>query len=251
MRDASSFEALCRASHPSDGGIGTLREKTLHRVLKNWIEPRTCCREQPFSGFVVDILNEDGVTEIQTRGFFALRRKLEVLLSQTQVRVIFPLPAQRWIRWADPETGELSPRRLSPRRGDFFDAFYELMHVAPLLGHPQLTVELLLIDAEELRLCNGWGKGGKRGATRIELLPSRWPVNASCTPHRTMPRCCPPDCRILLPAPRCGPRQGEAKPSAAGRSIRWRGPVRLNGWKNRACVALRPYCALRRDGRMW
>lgn len=191
MRDAAKFEALCRASHPSDGGIGTLREKTLHRVLKNWIEPRTCCREQPFSGFVVDILNEDGVTEIQTRGFFALRRKLEILLSQTPVRVIFPLPARRWIRWADPETGELSPRRLSPRRGDFFDAFYELMHVAPLLGHPQLTAELLLIDAEELRLCNGWGKGGKRGATRIELLPLA--LAGQCELHA------PQDYAALLP----------------------------------------------------
>ena len=171
MRDAAAFKALCQQEHPSDGGIGTLREKTLHRVLKNWIEPRADCREQPFAGFVVDILNEEGVTEIQTRGFFSLRHKLEQLLEQTPVRVVFPLTARRWIRWADPETGALSPQRLSPKRGIFLDAFYELVHIAPLLGHPNLTLELLLIDAEELRLRCGRGADGKRGAVRIELLP--------------------------------------------------------------------------------
>lgn len=210
MRDAASFAALCQMEQPPDGGIGTLREKTLHRVLKHWIEPRADCREQPVAGFVVDILNEDGVTEIQTRGFFSLRRKLERLLGETPVRVVFPLAARRWIRWADPETGVLSPRRLSPRRGSYLDAFYELTHLAPLLNHPNLTLELLLIDAEELRLRCGWGNGGKRGAVRIELLP------LALAGHRVLRQ--PQDYAGLLPDTLADPFTCAQLRKAAGRS---------------------------------
>lgn len=170
--DRERFDALCRSGGAApDGGIGTLGEKRLHQLLKLYFEPRAACREQPCAGFVADILNEDGITEVQTRNYFALQRKLAVFLPLGPVRVVLPLPARKWVCWIDPDTGELSPRHLSPKRGCAFDAFYELQHIAPLLGAPGLTLDLLLFDADELRLRDGWGGGGKRGSTRFELRP--------------------------------------------------------------------------------
>ena len=61
-------------------GIGTLGEKTLHAVLKNYFEPNAANHEIKVGGFVADIVNDKGVTEIQTRSFDRLKRKLSTFL---------------------------------------------------------------------------------------------------------------------------------------------------------------------------
>lgn len=38
--DKERFDALCLQEQAADGGIGTLGEKRLHRVLKVYFEPR-------------------------------------------------------------------------------------------------------------------------------------------------------------------------------------------------------------------
>ena len=63
------------------GGIGTLGEKTLHAILKHYLEPVTENHEIRIGTFVADIANEDGVIEIQTANFNKLRTKLERFLG--------------------------------------------------------------------------------------------------------------------------------------------------------------------------
>ena len=60
-------EALEKAENAmrERSGIGTLGEKTLHAAVKFYIEPDSACHEVPHLGFVADILNADGVTEIR------------------------------------------------------------------------------------------------------------------------------------------------------------------------------------------
>ncbi len=43
--------------------------------------------------------------------------------------------------------------------------------MAPLLGHPHLTVRLVLLDLDEYRRRDGWGREGKRGSHRLERIP--------------------------------------------------------------------------------
>lgn len=169
--DLERFAALCRQQQPPDGGIGSLGEKQLHRVLKAYFEPRPEYRERPLAGYVADILNEQGVTEIQTRSFAALRPRLEAFLPLAPVRVVYPLPARKWVQWIEPGTGALSEPHLSPKKGAPIDAFYELIHLAPLLGRPGLSLQLLFFDAQELRWLNGWDRTGKRGSARAQLRP--------------------------------------------------------------------------------
>ena len=60
-------------------------------MLKVYFEPRPACREQPLAGYVADILNEEGVTEVQTRNYGALRKKLAAFLPLMPVRVVCQL----------------------------------------------------------------------------------------------------------------------------------------------------------------
>ena len=47
-------------------GIGTLAEKTVHAILKNYYEPREEKQEVPLAGYVADIFTGQEVIEIQT-----------------------------------------------------------------------------------------------------------------------------------------------------------------------------------------
>ena len=93
------------------------------------------------------------------------------LLPQYPVTVVHPLVRRKYLTWIDPETGEASQPHKSPRVGSFADGGKQLIYLLPLLSHPNLTVRLVLMDAEEQRIADGWGNGGKRGSHRAVLLP--------------------------------------------------------------------------------
>ena len=105
-------EALGRVG--GAGGIGTLSEKALHAALKSYYEPDFESREVKVGGFVADIVGENGIIEIQTRGFDRLRRKLDAFLEAARVTVVYPVVPKRGLCWVDPETGEIFEKRKSP-----------------------------------------------------------------------------------------------------------------------------------------
>ena len=74
-------------------GIGTLGEKTLHAVIKNYLEPREELQEVRVNGYVADICRENQIWEVQTRNFNTLRRKLEAFLPEYKVTVVYPIAA--------------------------------------------------------------------------------------------------------------------------------------------------------------
>lgn len=155
-----------------NGGIGTLQEKTLHRVLKLWLdEDRTHHEVRLPEGHVADIYDGSRITEIQTGSLSPLRPKLEKLLDTYPVTVVCPLVRYSYITWVDPVTGALSKPRRSSRRGSLTDGADKLVYLLPCLFHPRLTVRLLLMDMEEHRLADGWSKDGHRGAHRLERYP--------------------------------------------------------------------------------
>ena len=98
-------------------GIGTLSEKTVHAVVKHYMEPNEDYHEVPLEGFVADIFREDAVTEIQTAHFNVLRRKLDKFLPLYPVTIVYPIPAVKWVIWVDPGSGAEVSRRKSPKKG--------------------------------------------------------------------------------------------------------------------------------------
>lgn len=153
--------------------IGRLNEHTLHAVLKHYIEPDSTCHEVKVDGLVADIVNADGITEIQTRSFSSLVPKLERLLPLHKVTVVYPIAAVKWLHWVDKDTGEVTPAHRSPRRGRLQDIFYELYRIRAYLEHKNFRLCVMFLDIDEYRYLNGWSTDKKKGSERANRVPRR------------------------------------------------------------------------------
>ena len=175
MDDTKFQAAAARAQlrKPEGGGKGMLGEKALHSALKYYYEPDETCHEREAWGFFADVLNEDGIIEIQTRSLWSLKKKLPVYLERTRVTLVHPVVRRRSLIYLDPETGELSAPRLSPVRGSIYTAFPELIHIKEFLAHPNLLVVVPIVDAEEYRIRLEQKKRRRVPAVKkFELVPT-------------------------------------------------------------------------------
>ena len=142
--------------------IGLLNEKPLHAALKEWYRRDGDQVEVPLEGFVVDLVRDGLLIEIQTRGFSSMRRKFDRLLDLYPIRLVYPVAAKKWIVKLDDDGREVSRRR-SPKRGIAADVCGELVSFPSLLSHPNFTLEIALIKEEEVRRPDarkGWRRGG-------------------------------------------------------------------------------------------
>lgn len=143
-------------------GIGTLSEKTMHGVLKYYYEPDIDYQEVALNGYVADIFRDEKVIEIQTGNFGRMRNKLSVFLDLYKVKIVYPIPCNKWLNLIDTDTGELLSRRKSPKKGTSYDAFFELYKIKDFLSHKNLTIELLLVNTDEYRIKNTGKNPGRR-----------------------------------------------------------------------------------------
>lgn len=152
--------------------IGTLNERSLHAFLKEYYEPKASCREVKVGRYVADILNSQGIIEIQTRGFSSLKKKLECFLKDYNVTLVYPVAKIKRLVWVDPKTGETSRPRLSPKTGSPFEIFYELVYIKDLLVSPNLRLKIVLLELDEYRFLDGWSGDRKKGSTRKDRVPA-------------------------------------------------------------------------------
>jgi hypothetical protein len=131
--------------------IGVLREGPLHTAIKAMLVETGGRLEVPVGPFVIDVVRPDGeLVEVQTGGFAPLRRKLDALLDQHQMRIVLPLAAERRIVRVDAH-GEVISIRRSPRRATAADLFDKLVAFPSLVSHPNLTIEILLLREDHIR----------------------------------------------------------------------------------------------------
>ena len=152
-------------------GIGTLKEKPLHAILKHYFEPNEDNHEIRTGRYVADIYNESGIIEIQTGNFNKLRGKLSVFLEQKPVTLVYPIPYTKWIIWMDEEKKEMTKRRKSPKTGSPYMVFRELYKIKDYLLHPNFNLCIVMLNTEEFKILNGWSKDKKKGATKLEQIP--------------------------------------------------------------------------------
>ncbi len=91
-----------------------------------------------------------------------MRRKFDRLLDSYSILLVHPVAAEKWIVKLDERGHEISRRR-SPKRGIAADACAELVSFPSLLSHPKFTLEILLVEEEEVRRPDakrGWRRGG-------------------------------------------------------------------------------------------
>lgn len=155
-----------------EGSIGTLSEKTLHSVLKYYLEPCDDFHEVSVGRYVADIMRDGSITEIQTRGFDRLRAKLSAFLKDYPVTVVFPIAKTKYYCIIDPETGETSKPKKSPKYGSIYDAFDELYKIKMLLGSDNLYFHFVLLDITEYRKAVKKSYKNRKGFEIFERIPT-------------------------------------------------------------------------------
>jgi hypothetical protein len=143
--------------------IGLLNERPLHASLKTWCARPGDRFEVVVDGYVVDIVRDGLLLEIQTRGFSSIKPKLDDLVRNHSIRLVYPIAREKWIVKPAKANGEQATRRKSPRRGRIEDVFWELVSFPQLLTNPRFSLEVLLIQEEEIRRYAGKRHWRRRG----------------------------------------------------------------------------------------
>jgi hypothetical protein len=129
-------------------------ERSLHRQLKERYGVEAGGRSEVVVGdFRVDAETPEGrLIEIQSSPLGLLKRKLTRLLPDREIDVVKPVVvARRVIRRDSPDGVDLGSRR-SPKRGHLIDVFEELIGLARLFPHPNLRIDLLGVEVDEIRV---------------------------------------------------------------------------------------------------
>jgi len=143
--------------------IGTLNEKSLHAALKHWYAQPNDLTEVPVDGYTVDIVRGDLLIEIQTRNLSAIKRKLTTLVEQHPVRLVYPVAQDKWIVRQSNNGRRVLGRRKSPKRGVVELVFVELVSLPQLLAHPNFSLQVVLIQEEEVRRFDGSRNWRRKG----------------------------------------------------------------------------------------
>ncbi len=153
-------------------GIGTLSEKSVHAVLKNYYAPDADALEVAVNGFFADVCFDDRILEIQTRHFYTMKRKLDAFLPEFDVTVIYPVTAKKKIRNVDPETGLVTSSRSSPRHGSVYDIFPELYGLRDHLRDPHLHFKIVTLTVDEYRFIGMTEKHGRKKRVSSDCIPT-------------------------------------------------------------------------------
>lgn len=141
-----------------------MNEHSLHSDIKDWYSLPGDKIEAKVDNFVIDVARGALLIEIQTRNFSAIKRKLTSLVEKHRVRLVHPIPDKKWIIRIT-ESGDIISRRKSPKKGKLFDLFNELVSIPDLIDKKNFSLEVLVIEEEEV-LCNdGKGSWRRRGAS--------------------------------------------------------------------------------------
>lgn len=133
--------------------INTYNEKSLHAALKAFYAGDEGALEVPVEGYIVDVVRDDLLIEIQTQNFSSIKGKLAALSEGHQVLLVYPIVRERWlIKAPKPGSGRSKPtRRKSPKRGTVEEIFPELVSFPDLLRRPTFSLEVAFTQEEELR----------------------------------------------------------------------------------------------------
>jgi hypothetical protein len=142
--------------------IGTLNEGSLHRALKATYAANGGAEEVPINGFVADAVREGVVYEVQTGSFSGLARKMRSLADELPVVLIHPIAANTTII-KQPTEGDKASKRLSPKHGRPVHIVSELIYIPTLLNHPNFSVEVVLIEEQEVREFDPKKRRGRGG----------------------------------------------------------------------------------------
>ena len=141
-----------------------MTEYSLHVGIKEWYSVVGDQVEVKVDNFIVDVVRDGLLIEIQTRNLSAIKKKLEKLLLTNRIRLVYPISKVKWIVYVS-KSGEFVKKRKSPKRGKIFDLFIEMVYLSELFNHDDFSFEVLLIEEEEFRCNDGKGSWRRKGVS--------------------------------------------------------------------------------------
>lgn len=126
-------------------------ETSLHQQLKRCYAADDSNVEVVVGRYRIDAIRDEELIEVQCASLSAIRAKCQNLLKRHQVRIVKPVIVRTRIAKIKKTGGQVVSRRLSPKRGSTLDVFEELIYFTRVFPHPNLTIEIPLIDVEQLR----------------------------------------------------------------------------------------------------
>jgi len=144
--------------------IGELNEQPLHAALKTWYARPQDRVEVVIDGrYVIDVVRDELLIEIQTGNFSSIKSKLVTLVEHHPVRLVYPIASEKWLFKLPKDGWEGPRRRKSPKRGRVEEVFGELVSFPGLLRKDNFSLEVVMIQEEEVRRYEGekyWYKNG-------------------------------------------------------------------------------------------
>jgi hypothetical protein len=168
-------------------------ETSLHRQLKEHYAADAKRREVSLNGYRIDAIRGKQLIEIQHGSLAAIRDKIAALLASHSVTVVKPIVASKTLVKLDKRGGVEISRRASPKRGCVLDLFDELVYFTRVFPHKRLTLEVVLVDIEELRF-PGHGRRRRRRENDFQVADQRLLQVVETHSFRTLR-----DLRRLLP----------------------------------------------------
>ncbi|MHA1907588.1 MAG: hypothetical protein ACW98Y_09870 [Candidatus Thorarchaeota archaeon] len=154
-------------SSRTPNGIGTLAERSLHSMLKDRLTEPGDRQEVKVDGYVIDIVRDDLLIEIQTRNFGTMKTKLMALLPNHRIRLVHPIPTVRWVV-RESLDGEVISRRKSPKKMDVLNLFEELVSIPTLINHSNFEIEVLEVFEEQVMQNDGKGSWRRKGWSNVD-----------------------------------------------------------------------------------
>lgn len=176
---ASSNDSTPDPAGPADGGagphIGTLNEGSLHAALKaHYAEPGDEF-EVPLGRFVIDVARRWGeadelLIEIQTSSFASMGSKLDHILGEHRVLLVHPIAVRTRLERTAPRShaGPVPKPRRSPKRGSIYSLFEELVSIPTLLDHPNLELDVALVEVTKRQIPDPKARRGRGGWRTID-----------------------------------------------------------------------------------
>jgi hypothetical protein len=143
-----------------------MTETSLHSILKDWYSLSKDRIEVKIDGFVVDIVRDDLLIEIQTKNFYAIKKKLWSLVKNYNIRLVHPIAIRKWI--IHELYNNVINRRKSPKKGKLIDLFDELVRIPNIFTEDNFSLEILMIEEEEVRRNDHKGSWRRRGMSILD-----------------------------------------------------------------------------------
>jgi len=148
-------------------GININNEKSLHSSIKQWYAMPGDRLEVKVDKYIIDLVREDSLIEIQTRNFSAIGNKLRALVVYNNVILVHPIAIEKYIVTMD-DSDKIISRRKSPKKGKLVDLFDELIRVPDLIDEENFILEILMTKEEEIRCKDGKGSWRRKGISIVD-----------------------------------------------------------------------------------